>query len=64
VETLDELDLVRMLGCSHIQGYIYERPLSAENTSTRLATGLIAIARGSRSFERRQDAALGCRLCP
>ena len=28
VETLDELDLIRMLGCSHIQGYIYDKPLS------------------------------------
>jgi diguanylate cyclase (GGDEF)-like protein/PAS domain S-box-containing protein len=29
VETLDELELVRMLGCSHIQGYIYHKPLDA-----------------------------------
>src|SRR6185369_8455669 len=29
VETLDELDLVRSLGCSHVQGYIYDKPLSA-----------------------------------
>ena len=25
VETLDELDLIRMLGCSHIQGHIYDK---------------------------------------
>jgi len=49
VETLDELDLVRTLGCSHVQGYIYERPLSAMNAAARLSTGLIAIARGPRS---------------
>ena len=49
VETLDELDLVRMLGCSHVQGYIYERPLSTLNASARLATGLMAIAQGPRS---------------
>jgi len=49
VETLDELDLVRMLGCSHVQGYIYERPLSALAASARLANGLIAIAQGPRS---------------
>jgi diguanylate cyclase (GGDEF)-like protein/PAS domain S-box-containing protein len=49
VETLDELDLVRMLGVSHVQGYIYERPLSSANASARLATGLIAIAQGPRS---------------
>ena len=49
VETLDELDLVRMLGCSHVQGYIYERPLSATNALARLSTGLMAIAQGPRS---------------
>lgn len=49
VETLDELDLVRMLGCSHVQGYIYERPLSATSAGARLSTGLIAIAQGPRS---------------
>ncbi|WP_084355857.1 EAL domain-containing protein [Novosphingobium lentum] len=49
VETLDELDLVRMLGCSHVQGYIYERPLSTMNATARLSTGLMAIAQGPRS---------------
>jgi EAL domain-containing protein (putative c-di-GMP-specific phosphodiesterase class I) len=49
VETLDELDLVRLLGCSHVQGYIYERPLSAKAAADRLGSGLIAIARGPRA---------------
>jgi diguanylate cyclase (GGDEF)-like protein len=49
VETLDELDLVRLLGCSHIQGYIYEKPLSAQAAGERLACGLAAIASGPRS---------------
>ena len=49
VETLDELDLVRMHGCSHIQGYIYERPLSSDKALARLSTGLTAVARGPRS---------------
>ncbi len=49
VETLDELDLVRMLGCSHVQGYIYEKPLNLENATARLQTGLTAIARGPRA---------------
>ncbi|WP_326493118.1 EAL domain-containing protein [Novosphingobium sp. SL115] len=49
VETLDELDLVRTLGCSHVQGYIYERPLSAHSAVSRLSTGLMAIAQGPRS---------------
>jgi diguanylate cyclase (GGDEF)-like protein/PAS domain S-box-containing protein len=48
VETLDELDLVRMHGCSHIQGFIYERPLDPEAATERLRTGLTAIARGHR----------------
>ncbi|WP_374279782.1 EAL domain-containing protein [Novosphingobium sp.] len=49
VETLDELDLVRMLGCSHVQGYIYEKPLSMVSATQRLQTGLTAIARGPRA---------------
>ena len=49
VETLDELDLVRMLGCSHVQGYIYEKPLSVGVATQRLMTGLTAIARGPRA---------------
>jgi diguanylate cyclase (GGDEF)-like protein/PAS domain S-box-containing protein len=49
VETLDELDLVRMHGCSHIQGYIYEKALNAEAATERLQTGLAAVATGPRS---------------
>ncbi len=49
VETLDELDLVRLLGCSHVQGYIYERPLSSQAAIDRLGSGLVAIARGPRA---------------
>lgn len=49
VETFDELELVRLLGCSHIQGYIYERPLSGKATVKRLASGLVAVAHGPRA---------------
>jgi len=49
VETLDELELVRMHGCSHIQGFIYERALSAEAATERLRTGLAAVAQGPRA---------------
>ena len=49
VETFDELDLVRMHGCSHVQGFIYEQPLSSEDATARLATGLVAVASGPRS---------------
>ncbi len=49
VETMDELDLVRMHGCSHVQGFIYERPLSSADATRRLETGLAAVASGPRS---------------
>ena len=49
VETMDELDLVRMHGCSHVQGHIYARPLSAPKALARLETGLAAVAEGPRS---------------
>ena len=49
VETLDELDLVRMLGCSHVQGYIYAKPLDHAAATAQLAAGMIAIARGPRA---------------
>lgn len=40
VETADELDLVRQLGCSHVQGYIYERPLCFADATKRLHAGV------------------------
>jgi diguanylate cyclase (GGDEF)-like protein len=36
-ETLDELDLIRSLGCSHIQGFVYGRPMSMEATHQLLS---------------------------
>ncbi|MEZ5708794.1 MAG: EAL domain-containing protein [Blastomonas sp.] len=29
-ETLDELELIRALGCSHVQGYVYGKPMSTD----------------------------------
>ena len=49
VETLDELDLVRMLGCSHVQGYIYAKAISFTDACAMLETGLTAIAIGPRA---------------
>lgn len=49
VETLDELDLVRLHGCSHVQGFIYERALSAADVGERLKAGLGAVAQGPRA---------------
>lgn len=37
-ETLDELSLIRSLGCSHIQGFVYGRPMPFEATLTLLET--------------------------
>nr|WP_237392459.1 EAL domain-containing protein [Aurantiacibacter rhizosphaerae] len=48
VETMDELDLVRKHGCSHVQGYIYERPMDVRQADARIAAGLEAVARGPR----------------
>jgi diguanylate cyclase (GGDEF)-like protein len=44
VETADELDLVRALGCGSVQGYIYERPLRFADATERLATGISAVS--------------------
>ncbi len=49
VETLDELDLVRMLGCSHVQGYIYAKPLTHAAATEQLLAGMTAIAHGPRA---------------
>ena len=49
VETLDELELIRAHGCSHIQGYIYEKALTADKVTALLESGLTAIAHGPQS---------------
>jgi len=49
-ETMDELELIRSLGCSHVQGYVYGRPMDAEATLALLcAHGGYAEARGHRA---------------
>ncbi|MEO0872214.1 MAG: EAL domain-containing protein, partial [Pseudomonadota bacterium] len=42
VETLDELELVRLLGCSHVQGFIYHEPMNAHD-ATQLVHGTLAL---------------------
>jgi diguanylate cyclase (GGDEF)-like protein len=37
-ETHDELDMIRQLGCSHVQGYIYGKPMPAAEVLHRLTT--------------------------
>jgi len=49
VETLDELDLIRALGCSHVQGFIYARPLKASSVSELLSKTDRASAKGPRT---------------
>jgi len=49
-ETLDELDLIRSLGCSHIQGFVYGRPMSMGATQQLLAENDgHAVAQGHKS---------------
>jgi diguanylate cyclase (GGDEF)-like protein/PAS domain S-box-containing protein len=38
VETQDEVDFIRDLGCSHIQGFVFGRPFEAEALRERLGT--------------------------
>jgi len=49
VETHDELELIRRHGCSHVQGYIYDRALPHDKTLERMAEGLQAVAKGPKS---------------
>jgi diguanylate cyclase (GGDEF)-like protein len=47
VENQDEIELVRQLGCSHIQGYVYGKPMLAEEVMRQLSdSGEIAEASG------------------
>jgi EAL domain-containing protein (putative c-di-GMP-specific phosphodiesterase class I) len=39
IETLDQLDLIRGLGVSHIQGYVYSKPLDDEALKDALSSG-------------------------
>ncbi|WP_294111968.1 EAL domain-containing protein [Sphingomonas sp.] len=39
VETQDEIELIRTLGCSHIQGYVYGTPARAEQVAQLLEEG-------------------------
>lgn len=39
IETLDQLDLIRSLGVSHVQGYIYSEPVRNEKLRERIESG-------------------------
>jgi diguanylate cyclase (GGDEF)-like protein/PAS domain S-box-containing protein len=49
VETHDELELVQLLGCSHVQGHIYHAPMSAADVDTLVSGDLVAVANGPQS---------------
>ena len=50
VETHDDLALIRGLGCSHVQGYIYGKPMDIDEVEALLAErGGLVIARGFKS---------------
>ena len=38
LEVQDEIDLIRSLGCSHIQGYVYGKPMPAADVAIQLNT--------------------------
>ncbi|MFM7403395.1 MAG: EAL domain-containing protein [Erythrobacter sp.] len=49
VETLDELELVRLLGCSHVQGYIYHKPMNVADATALVSGNLVTQADGPQS---------------
>jgi len=49
VETHDELELVRLLGCSHVQGHIYFAPMDAASAGELAGGSLIAKPCGPQS---------------
>ncbi|MGB3165434.1 MAG: EAL domain-containing protein, partial [Alteraurantiacibacter sp.] len=49
VETHDELDWVRQFGCTHVQGFIFDRALTAEAVDAKLVDSLQAVASGPKS---------------
>ncbi len=48
VELQDEIELVRSLGCSHIQGYVYGRPMPAADVAVALGIDGHAVPSGFR----------------
>lgn len=58
VETLDELELVCSLGCSHVQGYIYSKALTSEEATQRLGNSELMVPRGPKSARAARQAML------
>ena len=49
VETLDELELVRVLGCSHVQGHVYHRAMDASEAGKLVESDAVVRPNGPRS---------------
>ncbi|WP_295632951.1 EAL domain-containing protein [Novosphingobium sp.] len=68
IESVDQLDLIRDLGVSHVQGYVYSKPIPNDALSQQLGDGTWSIEpegparqRSDRkSMYRRAGAILGC----
>ncbi|MEL7198932.1 MAG: EAL domain-containing protein [Pseudomonadota bacterium] len=58
VETLDELELIRLLGCSHVQGYIYHKPVCAANVSELVKGDRVAAAEGPKAARSKRQVLL------
>ena len=54
VETLDELELVRSLGCSHVQGYIYSKAVEVQRATEIVRASPVLPAQGPRSARPRR----------
>ncbi|MEL7447460.1 MAG: EAL domain-containing protein, partial [Pseudomonadota bacterium] len=46
VETLDELELVQLFGCSQVQGHIYYKPMNADDAKELVSGNLVAEPEG------------------
>jgi diguanylate cyclase (GGDEF)-like protein len=59
VETQDEIELIRGLGCSHIQGFVYGRPIRAEQVIKMLTDeGGMATAIGYKTSRSQRTAVM------
>ncbi|MEA3031974.1 MAG: hypothetical protein QOG13_3299 [Sphingomonadales bacterium] len=48
IETEQEMQAMQRVGCTHLQGYLFSRPVAAERIETMVALGRLSAARGAR----------------
>jgi predicted signal transduction protein with EAL and GGDEF domain len=46
VETREQLEFLRSIGCGHAQGFYYGKPISSENFSTEAPRNVVSLRRG------------------